>query len=127
MAEIVEIPLDNEEPPEDIQETKEVEEIPQKEEKPKAKKGRPPGSKKLQKPKPKPRPKPKVKKQPEYEESEDYDDYEEPPTPSPLQRAQTAPMDRNALAAEVLGILQQQRYSQATARRNHYQSWFANM
>ena len=41
--------------------------------------------------------------------------------PEPLQ------LDRHALASEVLGILQQQRYQRTTAKRNHYASWFENM
>ena len=133
MATIEEIPLDNADNQEnipdngqDIQES--APEIPEETisgnnpETPTAKKkGRPPGAKNKPKPKPpapkappkaKPRPKKPVVEE-EYESSE-----EEPRRPE---------IDRNQLAAEVLGLLQQQRHNQATARRNHYASWFQNM
>lgn len=55
---------------------------------------------------------------------EEYESEEEEPPP---RRRQPAEMDRHQLAAEVLGLLQQQRYNQTTARRSHYASWFANM
>ena len=74
--------------------------------------------------KPKPKPKAKVKKQPEYEE---YESEEEEPPPPRRRASQPAEVDRHQLAAEVLGLLQQQRYNQTTARRSHYASWFANM
>ena len=86
-------------------------------------KGRPPGAKNKPKPPaPKPKPKAKVKKQPEYEEYESEE--EEPPR---RRSTQAAEVDRHQLAAEVLGLLQQQLYNQTTARRSHYASWFANM
>ena len=90
-------------------------------------KGRPPGAKNKPKPpapKPKPKPKAKVKKQPEYEE---YESEEEESPPARRRVSQPAEVDRHQLAAEVLGLLQQQRYNQTTARRSHYASWFANM
>lgn len=132
MADIEEILLDNNETDENIQDIQE-EIVPEKQDIPdketKNKKGRPPGAKNKPKPiitKPKPKPKPKVKKQPVLESvyEEDEDSYESPPAPP---RRRPNEIDRNALAAEVLGILQQQRYNQTTARRSHYQSWFANM
>ena len=44
-------------------------------------------------------------------------------------RAPRAPpeLDRRALAADVLGILQEQRMNRTVAKRNHYASWFENM
>mgnify|MGYP001599567662 CR=1 FL=1 len=138
MAEIQEVPLDNpqiiEEKAQDIQETPmdnaEIEETPA----PK-KKGRPPGAKNKPKPKPAPKPavKPKAKKKPqaEYEFDDDYDDEDILQEAPPPRRRRAAPMpqemDRHALAADVLNILQQQRYDRTHARRNHYASWFANM
>lgn len=149
MAEIEEVPLDTpqiiEENAQDIQETPmdnvEIEETPA----PK-KKGRPPGAKNKPKPKPapKPAPKPKAKKKPqvEYEYDDDYDDEEIltelPPPPrrhssggakprGTLRPRRAAPVEMEALAADVLNILQQQRYDRTHARRNHYASWFANM
>ena len=130
MADIEEIPLDQTENTENnqeiIQDNEEIMENIQEEPAPK-KKGRPPGAKNKPKPqaaKPKPKPKAKVKKQPEYEEYES----EEEELPPPRRRAsQPAEVDRRQLAAEVLGLLQQQRYDQTTARRSHYASWFTNM
>ena len=128
MADIEEIPLNQTENtehiPEEVQDNEEIAENIPEEPAPK-KKGRPPGAKNKPKPpapKPKPKPKAKVKKQPEYEEYESEE--EEPPPP---RRRQPAEVDRHQLAAEVLGLLQQQRYNQTTARRSHYASWFANM
>ena len=94
------------------------------------KKGRPPGAK--NKPKPKPAVKPKAKKQPQVEYEYDQDDYDDEETlqelpPPRRRRAAPQEMDRHALAADVLNILQQQRYDRTHARRNHYASWFANM
>ena len=129
MAEIEEIPLDQIENTENNQEimldNEEIVENIEEQPAPK-KKGRPPGAKNKPKPpapKPKPKPKAKVKKQPEYEEYES----EEEEQPPPRGRTQPAEVDRHQLAAEVLGLLQQQRYNQTTARRSHYASWFANM
>ncbi len=132
MAEIEEIPIESEataapeeiqeEIREDIRENQPV--IPEKKGR-----GRPTGSKNKPKeaaPKPKAKAKPKPKARPvEYEEESSS---EEAP---PRRRTKTAgpeqPMDRHALAAEVLDLLQQQRYSRASARRDHYASWFQNM
>ena len=129
MADIEEIPLDQTENTENnqeiIQDNEELVENIEEETPAAKKKGRPPGAKNKPKPpalKPKPKPKAKVKKQPEYEEYESEE--EEPPPP---RRRQPAEVDRHQLAAEVLGLLQQQRYNQTTARRSHYASWFANM
>ena len=129
MADIEEIPLDQTENTENNQEivedNEEIVENIEEEPAPK-KKGRPPGAKNKPKPpapKSKPKPKAKVKKQPEYEEYES----EEEEQPPPRGRTQPAEVDRHQLAAEVLGLLQQQRYNQTTARRSHYASWFANM
>ena len=126
MADIEEIPLGETEHTENnqeiIQDNEEIMKTIAEEPAPK-KKGRPPGAKNKPKP-PAPKPKPKKvkgKKQPEYEE---YESEEEEPPP---RRRQPAEMDRHQLAAEVLGLLQQQRYNQTTARRSHYASWFANM
>ena len=128
MADIEEIPLDQTENTENnqeiIQENEEIVESIPAEPAPK-KKGRPPGAKNKPKapaPKPKPKPKAKVKKQPEYEEYESEEEELPPP-----RRRQPAEVDRYQLAAEVLGLLQQQRHNQTTARRSHYASWFANM
>ena len=127
MASIEEIPLDNADNQEnipdnsqDIQESApEIQEETQDTPAPK-KKGRPPGAKNKPKApppkaKPKPRPKKPVVEEEEYESSE-----EEAPQRVPH-------IDRHQLASEVLGLLQQQRYTQANARRNHYASWFQNM
>ena len=129
MADIEEIPLDQTENTENnqeiIQDNEELVENIEEETPAAKKKGRPPGAKNKPKPpalKPKPKPKAKVKKQPEYEEYESEEEEVSPP-----RRRQPAEMDRHQLAAEVLGILQQQRYNQTTARRSHYASWFANM
>ena len=142
MAEIIEeIPIEPasaaapEEIQEDIQEIKPT--IPEKKGR-----GRPAGSK--NKPKeaaPKPsasrgsraaKAKPKPKARPVEEEHEEESSSEEEERPPPRRRAKQAvaaaqPLDRRALAAEVLDLLQQQRYSRASARRDHYASWFQNM
>jgi len=134
MAEIEEIPIE----PEDIPET--TQDIPQyipeeqtnSEDIPKKGRGRPAGAKNKPKPKPKPAPKPKPKaKQKKPVEYEEYDDEEseeeEAPPPRRRVREQPVELDRHALASEVLGLLQQQRYQRTTARRSHYASWFENM
>ena len=114
----MDIPENNEEIPEDIPENTAA---------PK-KRGRPAGAKNKPKPPaPKPKPKPKAKtKEPEYE---DYSEEDEEPPPPRRRAARQEPMelDRHALAGEVLSILQQQRYNQTSARRNHYATWFASM
>ena len=132
MAEIEEIPInagEAQESEQNIPENNEEipEDIPENTAAPK-KRGRPAGAK--NKPKPpaqKPKPKPKAKtKEPEYE---DYSEEDEEPPPPRRRAARQEPMelDRHALAGEVLSILQQQRYNQTSARRNHYASWFTNM
>jgi hypothetical protein len=91
---------------------------------PKRGRGRPPGAKNKPKPPPKePKAKLKATKKPipvEYEE----ESSEEEVAP---RGAAAEPLDRRALAAEMLGLLQQQRYSRASARRDHYAKWFENM
>ena len=68
--------------------------------------------------------KPKAKRRvvvPSSDESSEED--------QPAPRASRAPpeLDRRALAADVLGLLQEQRMSRTVAKRNHYASWFENM
>jgi len=128
MAEIQEIPIEAEDPPEKTQEM--LADIPEKSEEiqpaPK-KRGRPTGAKNKIKPAPKPKPKAK-KKTVEYEEYEEESEEEEAPPPRRrIRTEQPLELDRHALASEVLGILQQQRYNQTSARRTHYASWFENM
>jgi len=127
MSEIEEIPIGAEDTPENTQEVlttieEKSEDIQTNKPAPK-KRGRPAGAKNRAKPKPKP----KVKK-PEYDEYEESEEEEAPP-PRRRVRLQEQPqeLDRHALASEVLGILQQQRYQRTSARRNHYASWFENM
>ena len=94
---------------------------------PKKGRGRPAGAKTKPKPKPAP-PKAKAKKKPvEYEENEESEEEETPPPRRSARHEQPVELDRHALASEVLGILQQQRYQRSTARRSHYASWFENM
>ena len=139
MAEIEEIPInadDAQESIKDIPKNNEnlVEDIVENTAAPK-KRGRPAGAKNKPKPpapKPKPKPKPKYKtKEPEYEDWSEEDEESVPVAPPPTRRrptrAEPQELDRHALAGEVLSILQQQRYNQTSARRNHYASWFANM
>ena len=96
------------------------------------KKGRPPGAKNKPKPEPKappptpkaapkPAPKPKAKRKPVVEQ-EEYEESEEEFEPRRVPE-----VDRHQLASEVLGLLQQQRYTAATRKANHYRSWFQNM
>jgi len=137
MSEIQEIPIEPEGPPENTQEIchglASIPENPEEIQPAPKKRGRPPGSKNVKpkpKPAPKPKPKAKQKKQVEYEE---YTESEEEETPPPRRRVsrgraeQPVELDRHALASDVIGILQQQRYQQTNARRNHYASWFSNM
>ena len=68
--------------------------------------------------------KPKAKRRvvvPSSDESSEED--------QPAPRASRAPpeLDRRALAADVLGLLQEQRMNRHVAKRNHYASWFENM
>ena len=130
MTDIEEIPISAEVFPGNAQDM--VQESPEttnvSEDIPKKGRGRPAGAKNKAKPKPAPKPKAKAKqKKPvEYEE---YTDSEEEEAPAPRRRARPEPVevDRHALASEVLGILQQQRYQRTAAKRNHYASWFENM
>ena len=126
MADIEEIPIEAEVQPEKEEKeiennTQEIEEI-QEETPIKKSRGRPPGAKNKAKaqPKPPPAPKPKAKtkkvKAPVYEEESSEDEDFQPQQ-----------LDRHALAGEVLGILQQQRFQRTNARRSHYASWFNNM
>ena len=125
MAEIMEIPLDD--IPEEV-----VEEEPEVVVAAPKKRGRPAGAlnkakaaPKPPKPKPAPAPAPKTKaKKKRYV----------PPSPSSSEdeepravRRQAPEVDRRTLAAEVLGLLQDQRVSRGMARRQHYATWFQNM
>ena len=131
MTTIEEIPLDNQETaqdiPENVEETQDIQEETVAEPPAPKKKGRPPGAKNKPKPKaPPPKaapPKPKPKKKPVVEEEEYEESEEEEYEP----RRRVPEIDRHALASEVLGLLQQQRYNQATRKANHYRSWFQNM
>ena len=127
MADIEEIPIEAEVQPEKEEKeiennTQEIEEI-QEETPIKKSRGRPPGAKNKAKaqPKPPPAPKPKAKtkkvRAPVYEEESSEDEDYQP----------TQPLDRHALASDVLSILQQQRFQRTSARRSHYASWFNNM
>jgi len=128
MAEIEEIPPEPQEPSENAEEMQPtIQETPEEIKPAPKKRGRPVGAK--NKPKPtaaKAKAKPKAKpKAPQYETESEED---EAPPPRPQRRvAQPQELDRHALAADVLNILQQQRYDRTTARRSHYASWFANM
>ena len=150
MAEIQEIPLDgnntmpvtekeipipvtvteNNINPEENDEITNEENIP-----PKRSRGRPAGAKNKEtkprpdKAKPKPKPKPKIKPKPKYEyEDEEYSDEEPAPKVRVSAKHSGEPaLDRSALAAEVLGMLQMQHASKTQARRSHYATWFQQM
>ena len=129
MTEIQEIPIEAEDPPENTQEMlttipencEEIQPAPKK-------RGRPAGAKNKAAPKPKPKAKTKAKqrKPVEYEEYEEDSD-EEVSRGKVEQPVSISGLDRHALASEVLGILQEQRYQRTSARRNHYASWFENL
>ena len=127
MAEIEEIPLDAVEAPEAVPE---VEDIQVMEPAPK-KRGRPPGVKNKAKapPPPAPKAKPKANRKAYVPPSPDETSEEDTPPPRARRPARHTPepLDRRALAADVLGVLQEQRMSRGVARRNHYASWFQNM
>ena len=129
MTEILEFPIEAEDPTENTQEMlasiPETTNIP--EDIPKKGRGRPAGAKNKPKPAPKPKAKPKAKKPVEYEEYTESEEEEAPPPRRRARQEQPVELDRNALASEVLGILQQQRYQRTSARRNHYAGWFENM
>ena len=129
MSEIQEIPIEPEDPPENTQEMlASIPEAPEEIQPAPKRRGRPAGAKNKPKPAPKPRPKAKQKKPVEYEEYDEESEEEEAPPPRRRVRAeQPVELDRHALASEVLGILQQQRYQRTSARRSHYASWFENM
>ena len=91
------------------------------------KRGRPLGAKnKAPKPAPKPKSKPKAKITTVYEDDEDSEE-EMPPRKTRREPVPPPDLDRHALAADVLTILQQQRYDRTNARRSHYAAWFQNM
>jgi hypothetical protein len=131
MTDIEEIPISAEDIPETTQDI--PQDIPEKQtisdDIPKKGRGRPAGAKNKPKPKttPKPKPKAKQKKPIEYVEYEEESEEEEAPPPRRRARQEPIELDRHALASEMLGILQQQRYQRTTAKRNHYASWFENM
>ena len=135
MTEIQEIPLDAEPLPDIAEPVADVSEAVVVEPK---RRGRPAGAKNKAKAAPapvapaqrapraapKPAAKPKAKRRvvvPSSDESSEED--------QPAPRASRAPpeLDRRALAADVLGILQEQRMNRTVAKRNHYASWFENM
>jgi hypothetical protein len=123
MAEIQEISLDD--IPEEV-----VEEEPEVVVAAPKKRGRPPGAQNKAKPAPKPS-KPKPAPAPAPKTKAKKKRYV-PPSPSSSEdeapRAVQAPeVDRRTLAAEVLGLLQDQRVSRGMARRQHYATWFQNM
>jgi len=127
MAEIQEIPLDAVEAPEAVPEVEDIQEV----EAPAPKKrGRPPGVKNKAKAPPAPKAKPKAKRKayvpPSPAESSSGEDTPPPRARRPA-RHTPEPLDRRALAADVLGLLQEQRMSRGVARRNHYAAWFQNM
>ena len=145
MAEIEEIPLDAVEAPEAVPEVEEraaraqsahIQEVDVPAPK---KRGRPPGVKNKAKAPPAPKAKPKAKRKaygreaparsavpPSPAESSSGEDTPPPRARRPA-RHTPEPLDRRALAADVLGLLQEQRMSRGVARRNHYASWFQNM
>ena len=134
MTEIQEIPIEAEDISENTQEMltsipetcEEIQPAPKK-------RGRPAGAK--NKAAPKPKPKAKKRKPVEYEEYEEESEEEEIPrrrvsrgrVEQPVSISGERELDRHALASEVLGILQEQRYQRTSARRNHYASWFENL
>jgi hypothetical protein len=125
MAEIQEIPLDAVEAPEAVPEVEDIQEV----EAPAPKKrGRPPGVKNKAKAPPAPKPKAKRKAYvpPSPAESSSGEDTPPPRARRPA-RHTPEPLDRRALAADVLGLLQEQRMSRGVARRTHYATWFQNM
>jgi len=127
MAEIQEIPLDAVEAPEAVPEVEDIQEV----EAPAPKKrGRPPGVKNKAKAPPAPKAKPKAKRKayvpPSPAESSSGEDTPPPRARRPAHHT-PEPLDRRALAADVLGLLQEQRMSRGVARRNHYAAWFQNM
>ena len=135
MTEIQEIPLDAEPLPDIAEPVADVSEAVVVEPK---RRGRPAGAKNKAKAAPapvaptqrapraapKPAAKPKAKRRvvvPSSDESSEEDQ------PAPRASRAAPELDRRALAADVLGILQEQRMNRTVAKRNHYASWFENM
>ena len=127
MAEIEEIPIESADIPENIQNIQEdfQEETPNPENIQKKGRGRPSGS--LNKPKPAPKVKAKVKAKVKVKAKPQEYIYEESESDEEPETRYQQPVDKHALASEVLNILQQQRYQRTNAKRNHYASWFENM
>ena len=126
MSEIQEIPLDDI-PAEVVEEEPEVVVAAPK------KRGRPAGALNKAKPAPKPPKPPKPAPAPAPKTKAKKKRYV-PPSPSSSEdeepravRGQAPEVDRRTLAAEVLGLLQDQRVSRGMARRQHYATWFQNM
>ena len=135
MTEIQEIPLDAEPLPDIAEPVADVSEAVVVEPK---RRGRPAGAKNKAKPAPAPvapaqrapraaappAAKPKARRRvvvPSSDESSEEDQ------PAPRASRAAPELDRRALAADVLGILQEQRMNRTVAKRNHYASWFENM
>ena len=133
MATIQEVPLDIQETIEDNQDNQEtIEDIQEKVEIPR-KRGRPAGAKNKKKIEEAPvevkqapvitkvkaskaKVKAPKKKKPVVEEYSSSEDE--------IPRTRPQEMDRQALAAEMIQMLSQQRNGRATARREHYATWF---
>ena len=131
MSEIVEIPLSAEAPAPTQEQAEDP--GPEPEIQPK-KRGRPAGAKNKAKPPPapqpaaKPAPKPRaVKRKAAVVFSDSSDEEEAPRVTRRAPVARNEELDRRALAADVLGLLQEQRVSRTVAKRDHYASWFQNM
>ena len=136
MAEIQEIPIEAEDISENTQEIcAYIPENPEEIQPAPKKRGRPAGAKNKAKPAPLLMQKAKQRKPLEYEEYEEESEEEEIPrrrvsrgrVEQPVSISGERELDRHALASEVLGILQEQRYQRTSARRNHYASWFENL
>jgi len=94
------------------------------------KRGRPAGAKNKAKPAPRPAPqpaKPKTKRKAAVVFSDSSDEEEAPRHKRHAPAVQHEALDRRALAADVLDLLQEQRMSRTVAKRNHYAAWFQNM
>jgi hypothetical protein len=138
MTEIQEISLDVEPPPDIAESVTDVSEALTVEPK---RRGRPAGAKNKAKATPAPTApapaqraprvaappatKPKAKRRVVVPSSDESSEEDQPRAP----RTSRAPpeLDRRALAADVLGLLQEQRMNRTVAKRNHYASWFENM
>ena len=123
----------NEEIPEEIEEENhEIDTEKQEEAQPvPKKKGRPPGAKNKTKPKAKTQVKSKAKPAAKRKQVVQYEDYaseeEEEYVPRRSMYAQQPVYDSRAIASEVLSILQHQRHSAQSARRNQYAQWVSQM